>query len=122
MKSGVILLSHGSRSKEANENAIIVGEMVKKKYNIEPLLVTFMELAEPSLEDGVRRLIEEEKVDHIKVVPLFLNNGIHLKRDVPRMLEELRTQYGHVTFNQGRPFGTDERLVDLVYERIEELS
>ncbi|QGG46898.1 sirohydrochlorin chelatase [Heliorestis convoluta] len=121
MKSGVILFAHGSRAAEANENAVALGELVKEQFGVEPLLVAFMELAEPSLEEGIRQLIEKEGVDNVKVVPLFLNNGIHLKRDIPCLLEELRPQYPHVTINLGRPFGVDKRLAQLIHDRIQEL-
>lgn len=70
--------------------------------------VAYMELAEPSLEAEVERAASEG-ITHIRVVPLFLAAGRHLRKDVPAMLEEYRQRLG-VDIALLPPIGEDPRL------------
>ncbi|SFR43146.1 sirohydrochlorin cobaltochelatase [Marinobacter daqiaonensis] len=70
--------------------------------------VAYMELAEPSLEAEVEKAAAEG-VTHIKVVPLFLAVGRHLRKDVPAMLEDYRERF-HVEVELLPPIGEDPRL------------
>lgn len=70
--------------------------------------VAYMELAEPSLEAEVEKAAAEGITD-IRVVPLFLAAGRHLRKDVPAMLEAYRQRLG-VTIELLPPIGEDPRL------------
>ena len=48
----------------------------------------FLEAASPDLKEAVERLIPKG-VERIIVLPYFLTLGIHLKRDLPRIVDEL---------------------------------
>ena len=67
-----------------------------------------MELAEPSLEAEVQQAAAEGITD-IRVVPLFLAAGRHLRKDVPAMLAGYREQLG-VAITLLPPIGEDPRL------------
>ena len=85
MKEAVLLLAHGSRRSEANEEWKNIWQLFTNRHP--NLLVTgsFIEFAEPDLEGGVRLLIEQG-AEKIYVVPLFLTVGNHLRQNIPERL------------------------------------
>lgn len=70
--------------------------------------VAYMELADPSLEAEVEKAVAEG-INDIRVVPLFLAVGRHLRKDVPAMLEDYRQRLG-VNITLLPPIGEDPRL------------
>lgn len=121
MKTGVLLVAHGSRILEANTHAVAVGRMVQEKYHVEPLVVSFMAHMAPNIEQGVEQLVDQG-VEHIKVIPLFLYNGLHIQEDIPNELADVKERFPNVEITFGRALGADERLAQLVFERIQEVS
>ena len=88
--NGYILLSHGSKVKESNEASAIV--LAKLRENIKHVELAFLELAEPTFEDAVKKL-KEAGVLSIKVLPLFLAPGKHVREDVPTLRNEFSKKY-----------------------------
>jgi sirohydrochlorin cobaltochelatase len=87
---GYILLSHGSKVKESNDaSAEILAELRKSIKYIE---LAFLELAKPSFEEAVQNL-KNSGVTSIKVLPLFLAPGKHVKEDVPHLKDEFSIKY-----------------------------
>ena len=50
----------------------------------------------------------------IRVVPLFLGMGKHLREDLPRLLDELRALHPGVAFSLARPSGEEPEVIDLL--------
>jgi sirohydrochlorin cobaltochelatase len=115
MKS-VIIIGHGSRDKEAQEQFFEVVDMVKEELG-EKVYGAFMELAEPGFCEIVEKVIEEGSRE-ITVFPLFLFPGIHIKEDIPGMIENLRKKYSDVIIDFKSPIGAGKQLVDIVVNRI----
>ncbi|MFA5455015.1 MAG: CbiX/SirB N-terminal domain-containing protein [Sulfurimonas sp.] len=102
---GYILLSHGSKVKASNDASF---EVLKKLRNkIKYVELAFLELAEPDFENAVK-LLQESGVSSIKVLPLFLAPGKHVREDVPALREMCARKYGieitvleHIGANDG---------------------
>lgn len=77
---GYILLSHGSKVKASNDASFEVLESLRK--NIDNIELAFLELSEPDFESAVKEL-KEKGATSIKVLPLFLAPGKHVREDVP---------------------------------------
>lgn len=58
-----------------------------------PLYETAFLECPPTLADGVAALVAKGATD-ILVLPYFLTLGIHLKRDLPKLADELSAQHG----------------------------
>lgn len=115
---GIMILAHGSRV-EATKNTInSVVDMVRGKIDC-PLEIAYMEFCEENIAHGVKSLVEKG-VDEIKVVPYFLFEGIHIKKDIPEELAEALRDYPNVKVEMGRTLGVDERLADILVDRINE--
>ena len=85
-----ILLAHGSSDPDWCAAFVEMTQLsVESKTSV---ALAFMELSEPSLEEEVRNA-KEQGYNQVKVLPLFLAEGRHLKKDVPGMLETYKERY-----------------------------
>ena len=116
---GILVVAHGSRAKETESTLESVIAMAVKKINEPETIVerAFMEFSENTIEKGVAALIGKG-VKSIKIVPYFLFLGVHMKEDIPNMVAECAANYPDVKVTMGEPFGVDERLADILADRI----
>ncbi|MDZ4482536.1 sirohydrochlorin chelatase [Bacillus cereus] len=110
----VLYICHGSRLKTAKEEAIqfITSCMSRIEATIQE--VCFLELANPSIEDGFRTCVKRGATEII-AIPVFLLAAGHVKKDIPFELEKLTNQFSNVKVTYGNPFGVSETLVKSVY-------
>lgn len=115
---GIIILGHGSRDKEAQQQFKEVVEQVGKGMD-SMVEGAFMELAEPGFFQVVD-LFKEKGIKEIVVYPLFLFPGVHIKRDIPEMLKEAEEKYEEIDFSMMEPIGPRKELIDIVVNSIKE--
>ena len=109
---GVIIISHGSRSLESQEQFMNIVSMVRGKVDY-PVEGCFMELAKPGFAETVDKIVAEGATD-ILVYPLFLFAGIHIKVDVPNIIEEKLKTLNGIKIKMLKPLGDREEIADLV--------
>ncbi len=118
----VMIVGHGSRSLKSQEDFKKIVDITAKKMTHTKVYGTNMELAEPVMDDTIDQIVAENNgLSEIVVVPFFLFEGIHIKRDIPEKLNEFREKYPDVKFTFGRPLGADPALVDVLLGRISEV-
>jgi len=113
----VVLLGHGSRLPGAGEDMTQVAHRIQIKTghpsvkicNMQFLGPTFDEVFDQGAADGVKRII---------VIPYFLHVGVHMREDIPAMLRAKADQHPEIEIILGKNLGYDERLADLVIQRI----
>ena len=102
----IILLAHGSSDqrwcKTFEDLAAPTLEAVPEAR------VAYMELSQPSLEDEIAAAAATG-IQEIRVLPLFLAAGRHLRKDVPEMLDAYRAKY-QLDISLMPPIGNDPRL------------
>ncbi len=117
MKTGILLLGHGSRRDAANSGLERLAGLVQAGLGVR-VLPAFFQFGRPSLPDVVEHLVGEG-ADEIIVVPAFLFPGMHLEHDVPEALEEINARYGYkLKFRLTPCLGADPRLAEILMERI----
>ena len=114
---GVLVIAHGSRAKETETTLETVLSMVKAKIPETIIEYAFMEFSERTVEKGISALAARA-VKEIKIVPYFLFMGIHMKKDIPEMVKACAANYPGITIDMGEPLGVDERLADILVDRI----
>jgi len=77
----------------------------------------FLELGEPNLQGAVEALVAQGVRD-ILVVPYFLTLGIHLERDLPRIINKLAGLFGNVKIRAAAPLDGHPALVGVLLDRI----
>lgn len=114
---GVLILAHGSRVEATKKTVNDVVAMVREKMTDMPMEIAYMEFCDENIERGIGALAEQG-VTHIKVVPYFLFEGIHIREDIPKEIGEILKKYPQVTMEMGKTLGVDERLADILVDRI----
>lgn len=75
-----------------------------------------MELAEPTIEDGIKWCIEKGAT-HIIGHPYMLSPGRHATEDIPRMMGEIMKNHPGISYDVTDPLGVDSKLVELILHR-----
>ena len=85
-KTGILLLSHGSRLDDGEEVIKAYKEMYEEEFPDIPVEYGFMEIRKPGIPETIKKLSTENDLDKIIVVPVFVAHGLHTKRDIPGLL------------------------------------
>jgi len=124
VKTGVVLLSHGSRAAvdEANQLFLQLAGLVKQQLEYEIFTTAFMNprSQRPNLEQAVGKAVREG-AERVIVVPVFFFNGLHMQQDIPREIKRLSEKY-RVRIDLTGPLGTDPRIADIIVEKIKEVG
>jgi sirohydrochlorin ferrochelatase len=115
----IILLGHGSRAAGAARDMERVAEALKRTLGVSLVAPAHMSLAKPGLEEVFAQVLAAGAT-RVLVMPYFLHLGMHMRADIPRMLQELCAAHPRVQVVLGKHLGFDEALVGLVAKRIRE--
>src|SRR3954469_12826902 len=115
MKTGIIIVDHGSRRAESNqmleENSALFARRFAEMYDIvEP---GHMELAEPSIGTAYGKCAERGAT-RIVVCPFFLGPGKHWTSDIPRITADAAKQHPHTEYHVTMPLGIDDLILELL--------
>lgn len=119
MKTAVLVIAHGSRLRAANEDLYGIVRWLRAANRWDIIEPCFLQFEEPNLTQAVERAIQQE-AKRIVLMPFLLFPGNHMQRDIPEEVDALRKKYSQVEILLTRHLGIDERLVQMVIERIEE--
>jgi sirohydrochlorin cobaltochelatase len=119
--TGYAVFAHGSPVESANEAVRVMTRALAKRGGFDLMEPSFLESGVPDLPGAVEKLIQSGAT-HIVVLPYFLTTGIHLKRDLPRIVEELRGIYKDVAFEVRAPLDGHPALLEVLIARAQEES
>lgn len=91
-QTGLVLFAHGARDPEWAEPFRDIARQVEVMRPDLAVRLSFLEFQSPSLPDAISGLVTEGHRE-IRVAPLFMAQGGHLKKDVPVLLDEIRAQH-----------------------------
>lgn len=115
----LILLGHGSRVSGADRSMVRVAGELKRTGRYGRVETCNMSRLGPSFEDVFDESVARG-VREILLIPYFLNEGLHLKLDIPAKMKAAVARYPEVKLVLGRHLGFDDLLVELVEKRIGE--
>ena len=85
-KTGILLLSHGSRLPDGKEVIEAYKNMYLEEFPDAIVDYAFMEIRKPGIPETIKKLATENDLEKIIVVPVFVAHGLHTKRDIPGLL------------------------------------
>ena len=111
----LLLIAHGSRRQQSNDEVFLLAEKLKKKCGdqYEIIHAGFLELADVLIPDGVKKCVDDGATSII-VLPYFLNSGRHVVEDVPEIVEQTRPLYPQVEIKIAPHLGASELMMDLL--------
>jgi sirohydrochlorin ferrochelatase len=119
MKTAILLMAHGSRIAEANDAAREVAAMVKKMTGYDIVEVSFRELHEPNIQQGIDACVAKG-AQRILLMPYFLFMGAHVQHDLPEEIEEAKQRHPGLQMEMGPHLGVHKKLAEVVVDRIAE--
>lgn len=119
MSRAIVVLGHGSRLGEANEEMRKLGEYIKDISGFDTVETAFMGFSDPSLEEVLTKL-RDKKVSDVIIMPLFLFSGVHVTRDIPEMIAKIKSDLPEMSVKLARPLGADIELAKIAWDRIKE--
>lgn len=91
-QEAIVLFAHGARDPAWALPAQRVAEAVRRLRPEALVSVAFLELMTPTLAEAVDAAAASGAAT-VRVVPLFLAQGGHLKRDVPALMEAVQARH-----------------------------
>ena len=111
----LLLIAHGSRRKQSNEEVVILADKLKHKCSEQYSIIHagFLELAETLIPDGIKKCIDDGATSII-VLPYFLNSGHHVIEDIPNIVNNTKPHYPDVEIKIAPHLGASYLMEDLL--------
>jgi sirohydrochlorin cobaltochelatase len=113
--SALVLFAHGARDAQWSEPFRAIRQAVATRRPDLTVELAFLELMQPALGDCVAQLVRDGHT-RITVAPLFLAQGGHLKKDLPRLLKDLSARHTAVKITALSPIGEVTELLNAISE------
>jgi sirohydrochlorin cobaltochelatase len=117
MTRAFILFAHGARDPEWARPLQRLAEAVRLVEPATKVLTAFLEFMTPDLTGAAAEAIQAGATELI-VVPVFLAQGGHVRRDVPLMLDQVRQQYPEVRIELRGAIGEAQVVIDAMAQVI----
>ena len=112
MKEGIVLFAHGSRdprwARPFQQLAATLSRNVKA-----PVKLAFLGLMRPSLDEAIASLAIAGATS-IRVVPVFLGQGGHVREDLPKLVATARKKHRDIKINLERPIGEQAAVIEAI--------
>jgi sirohydrochlorin cobaltochelatase len=117
LKEGIVLLGHGSRDPEWSQPFEKIAVSVGKRLPAVAVALAYLEHG-PSLEEAVTALAAKGALS-IRVVPLFLGTGGHVKEDLPKLVAQAKR--AEIQLVLDKPIGEQPEIVEAIAAAISSL-
>ena len=118
-QTAVLLIAHGSRRKEANDDLLRVAELITSRNEYGVVQESYLELAPPTIIDGGRKCVERGAT-RVLMLPYFLSAGVHVVLDLEDARQKLAEEFPQVAFDLCPHLGLHPLMADIVLARLDE--
>jgi sirohydrochlorin cobaltochelatase len=101
LKDGIVLFAHGSRDASWARPFEQIAAQLSQEF---PVRLAYLEKMTPTLDEAIGSLARDG-VSSIRVVPLFLGAGGHVKEDLPRLVSAARAAHPGLRITLEDPIG-----------------
>ena len=119
MKTGIAIFAHGSSVESANESVRVVARRVASAGGFDLVEAAFLEQGKPDLAEAVARLAVNGAT-RVLVVPYFLTLGLHLQRDLPRIVADIARAQSGLEIRVTPPLDGHPAMANVLVERARE--
>lgn len=114
MKQGIVLFAHGSRDPEWSRPFERIASQLSKDFLVR---VAYLELMRPSLDEALASLAAAG-AQSIRVVPVFLGQGGHVKEDLPKLVAAASAAQPGLKLILEKPIGEQPQVIAAIAEAI----
>jgi sirohydrochlorin ferrochelatase len=119
VSAGVVVFAHGSRVEPANEAVRAVARELARAGGFGHVEAAFLELGQPDLPAAVARLAAAG-VSRVVVIPYFVTPGLHLERDLPRIVAAISRTYPDLDLEVTSPLDGHPLMTQVLLDRAHE--
>lgn len=112
---GVILFAHGARDARWAEPFERLRKKVEAAVPGTPVALAYLEFMAPDLDAAVARLVAEG-CQALRIVPIFLGQGGHVRQDLPALVARIEAAHPGVPVTLRIAVGEDERVLERIAE------
>ncbi|HML18018.1 MAG TPA: CbiX/SirB N-terminal domain-containing protein [Bryobacteraceae bacterium] len=114
--TGYIVFAHGSSIESANEAVRVVAREAAERGAWRLFEAAFLEGGRPILSEAASHLITRGATNLV-ILPYFLTFGLHLKRDLPRLVDPIRKAHAGVEIQIAAPLDGHPAMIDALLDR-----
>ncbi|HWP85336.1 MAG TPA: CbiX/SirB N-terminal domain-containing protein [Terriglobia bacterium] len=114
----LIIFAHGSKVPEANATIGRLASEVSREAGL-PATAAFLDVASPDLQTAVAAAVHAG-ARRILIVPCFLVFGVHVREDLPRLVQQLEREHPGVEMLVSSPLDGHPGLPQLLASRVRE--
>jgi len=114
----LLVVAHGSRRAESNDEIRQLTACLERQAEgaFGDVRCAFLELAEPSIPDGLREAIRAG-AGEVVVLPYFLSAGRHVVKDIPAEVDSVRREHPDVSISLAPYLGASEGMIGLLLQQ-----
>ena len=110
---GILLLAHGSRGPAWRAPFERLREKVLARQPAALGENVYLEHTEPTAAVAAIRLVDRGATA-IEIIPLFLGPGWHVRSDLPRLADEIRSAHPSLIVSIAAPIGDADAVLDAI--------
>jgi sirohydrochlorin ferrochelatase len=117
--TAIVIFAHGSSIESANESVRQIVDIVRRDGCFDLVEPAFLEQGRPDLAGAVAAAVAKGAT-RVVVVPYFLTLGLHLQRDLPKIVQDLSRIHEGVEIHVTPPLDGHPALGEILQERARE--
>jgi sirohydrochlorin cobaltochelatase len=110
LKDGIILFGHGSREPEWAQPLESIARELSGQFVVE---LAYLERMKPTLDEAVDSVVAKG-AGRVRIVPVFLGVGGHLKTDLPRLVAAARARHAGLEIVLEQTIGERKEITDAI--------
>jgi sirohydrochlorin cobaltochelatase len=117
----LLAIGHGTRDTDGRQAFLDLVNLYQELDRSRPVIPCFLELTEPSIQEGIDRALEQGYTE-LSALPILLFAARHNKFDITNELDRAKERYPQLKFYYGRHFGITPSIIELWRERLASLD
>ncbi len=110
MKDGIVLFAHGSREPGWARPFETIARQLSGQFLVE---LAYLERMTPSLDEAVAALVSKG-AKRVRIVPLFLGEGGHVREDLPKLAQTARERHAGIEIVLEQIIGRRKEVTDAI--------
>jgi len=111
----IVLFGHGARDIRWREPFDRLASLWKAQYPNVLVELAFLELMQPSLEEGIASHVTAGALE-VVVIPVFFGQGGHLRNDFPVLLSACQKKFPGLTLRATPAVGEDQAVLSAIID------
>lgn len=121
MPEGVVIIAHGSKRKEANDEIRTMVDMIQARDPGNFYQAAFLQFEHMDIGQAVLQVLASG-VQRVIIMPYFLVTGNHISIDIPELITVEQQKHPGVEFLVAKHLNGHPGMADIVLDRISECT